>query len=292
MEKTQNYNYFYIHFAVVLFGLSGVLGKLVEPLSPRLLVLSRTVLASLFLACILLYKREPIVKLFKQRPIPFILIGGVLAFHWVAFFQSIQMASVTIGVLTFSTFPVFTAFLAPLFFRGEKLGLLDVLFAMVSILGVYLIFPLQGVEGSFAWGTIWGLLSGFSFAILSLLNKKYVKEYSADTISFFQNSIAALFLLPFLWIDTIEYNSDTLIYILILGILCTGVAHTLFIQGMRTVKVQTASLIAALEPVYGIILAQLLVENASPITLQKIIGGGLIFSVSVMMVVIEQKNKK
>ncbi|MCH2045284.1 MAG: DMT family transporter [Saprospiraceae bacterium] len=292
MGKKENYNYLYIHFAVVLFGLSGVLGKLVEPLSPRLLVLSRTVLASLFLACILFYKKEPILKLFRQSSIPFVIIGGVLAFHWVAFFQSIQMASVTIGVLTFSTFPVFTAFLAPLFFRGEKLGGLDLFFALISILGVYLIFPLQGVDGSVIWGTIWGLLSGFSFAVLSLLNKKYVKEYSADIISFFQNSIAAIFLLPFLWIDPIEYHSNTLIYILILGVLCTGVAHTLFIQGMRTVKVQTASLIAALEPVYGIILAQLLVENASPITLQKIIGGGLIFCVSVLMVIIEQKNKK
>ena len=49
--------------------------------------------------------------------------------------------------------------------------------------------------------------------------------------------------------------------LLVLGVACTGVAHTLFIASMQRVSAHTASVVAALEPVYGIALAVALLHE-------------------------------
>ena len=111
-----------IHTAVVLFGLAGLFGKWLA-LSPFIIVLGRVFFASAALGLFfLLTKKSVQIHPAKSYSI-FILLGFLLAVHWVAFFQSIQISTVAVGLLSYSSFPVFTAFFEPLFFK-EKVKLL------------------------------------------------------------------------------------------------------------------------------------------------------------------------
>lgn len=118
--NTKNKSLIEIHLAVFLFGLLGIFGKLFS-LPSIIIVLGRVFFSSVFLLIIMLYFKENI-KLKQQKHYFYLVIMGViLAIHWSTFLKSIQVSTVAIGLLTFSTFPVFVTFLEP-FFSKKKLS--------------------------------------------------------------------------------------------------------------------------------------------------------------------------
>lgn len=263
----------YIHFSVLLFGFAGIFGKLIA-LPAELIVLGRVVFASIFLSIIVRITKKKF-KLNRRRDYAYVfLLGGLLAFHWFSFFRSIQLSTVAIGLLTFATFPIFTSFLEPLLLK-EKFNRIMLLIALLIAGGLYLIFPVdftmhrQEVQGFF-----WGILSGLSFSVLSILNRELISKNEGLLLAFYQDLFAIIFLLPFLFSFSYNINLTDVIYLVLLGILFTGVAHTLFILSLRRITAQSASIITMLEPVYGIVLASLLISET--LVLRQIIGGVII----------------
>lgn len=263
-----------IHVAVLLFGFAGLFGKLL--LLPSLvIVFGRVLFASLFLLLILLYKKQSFRLENGKDYFYFVILGLILAVHWITFFLAIQLSTVAIGLLTFSTFPVFVTFLEPILFK-DRIQLKDILIACITFLGVALVIPSFKFENSMTQGALWGVVSGLTFAILSVLNKKYVSRYNSLTVSFYQCFIATLTLLPFIFILNPGFGARDILLISVLGILFTGVAHTLFINGLKNVRAQTASIITSLEPVYGIIATVFLLGEIP--SLPEIIGGIIILA--------------
>lgn len=258
-----------VHLAVLLFGISGLFGKLALP--PTVIVLGRVFFGTLFLAAVLRYQGVS-ASVQNRKHLGYLLLSGsILAIHWVAFFQSIKVSTVAIGVLTFATFPVFVSFLEPYFFQ-EKLKARNVAAAAATLAGVAIIVP-TGLElqNNLTQGVLWGVFSGFTFAVLSLLNRSLVKDYSSVVVTFYQQGIATIVLLPVLFLETAVLNAETVMMLALLGIVFTGLAHSLFISSLKSISTQTASIIASLEPVYSVICAALLLgETPSP---RELIGG-------------------
>ena len=267
-----------IHLAVLLFGLAGLFGKWII-LPATLIVLGRAFFGAVFLYILMKIRKENLRPGSDKHYFQLILVGFILAFHWVAFFQSIQLATVAIGLLTFSSFPIFTTLLAPLFFK-DGIKLLDIILAVITFIGVVIVLPDLNFQSSYTRGFLWGILSGASFAVLSLLNKKQVASYSGRFVALYQNGIAALVLIPFLFIESYSFSTYNLALLVLLGVVFTGLSHSLFINGMKTVKAETASIIASLEPVYGILAALILLGEVP--ALNEIIGGAIILSATLM----------
>ena len=260
-----------IHIAVLFFGLAGLFGKLVL-LPSTIIVLGRVFFATIFLSLVLIYMKQGIRLRQKQDYFFMVLMGVILALHWVTFFQAIQVSTVAIGLLTFSTFPVFVTFLEPFFFR-ERVEIKDILVAFVAVIGVAFVIPGFEIRNAVTQGALWGTASGFTFALLSIMNRKYVKEYSSIIVAFYQDSIATVVLLPFLFLVEPVFRLSDILLLSILGVIFTGLAHTLFIKGLASIKAQKASIIASLEPVYGIIAAILLLGELPTL---RVVSGGLI----------------
>jgi drug/metabolite transporter (DMT)-like permease len=204
-------------------------------------------------------------------------MGGVLAFHWTAFFESIQQATVAVGVVTFSTFPVFTSIFEPIVYR-QKIRKNAFFLALIALAGVALIVPSFDLNHQYTVGAMWGIASGASFAILALASKKMMLHYNSNDVSFYQNTVAALVLCLFFWRDIQQGTQIDWMYLLILGIVFTGIAHTLFINSMKGMQAYTASLITCLEPFYGIILAWLILQETP--SGRMLVGGLLILAVA------------
>ncbi|MGF1517477.1 MAG: DMT family transporter [Nodosilinea sp.] len=272
-----------VHASVFLFGLSGLFGKFLA-LPATVIVLGRTGFATLALGLVLTLGRTPIRPRAAKDLLGMALLGALLAFHWVSFFNSIQLATVAIGLLTFSSFPVFVTLLEPLLFKTPWRWR-DGAIALLVVIGVALVIPDYRLGSATAMGAIWGLLSGLSFALLQLLNKGYRQRYSAMAIAFYQNlfawlSLLALVKLPRMGIVPLgSLSTGEIGLLLILGVLCTAVAHSLFIESLAVLRTQTASVISALEPLYGIVLAALLLGEVPD--LRTLLGGGLIVGTTV-----------
>lgn len=183
------------------------------------------------------------------------------------------MSTVAIGLLTFSTFPVFVTFLEPYFFK-EKIKLSDIVIAIVTFLGVLLVIPKLELGNNLTQGVVWGVISGFTYAILSMLNRKYVKEYSSSVIAFYEQFVATIVLIPFLFLQKPTFYLGDILLLIILGMIFTGISHLLFINGLKNIKTQTAGIISSLEPVYGILFAVFLLREIP--TLREILGGIII----------------
>lgn len=271
----QRKGLFTVHFSTVLFGLSGLFAKWVH-LPSIILVLWRVIFSSAFLLLILKLQKTTL-RLKKRRDyLLMVLAGIVLSIHWTTFMQSIQTSTVAIGTMTFSTFPLFVTFMEPWLFH-EKLKPSNVICAIVMLLGVLLIVPEFHLGNAMTRGVLWGMVCSFTYAILSLMNRNFMKNYTSTQTAFYERFTATILLFPsMLWMQPMITPKDLLI-LLLLGTVCTAIAHTMYIEGLRYVKVQTAGIISGLESVYSILAAFLFLREIPSV--KELFGGMVILGV-------------
>ncbi|MEO0898829.1 MAG: DMT family transporter [Bacteroidota bacterium] len=263
----------WVHLATLLFGFPGLFAEWLDFLPSEQIVAGRTLFGSLFLLILLSTIGKLPVPKDKRIWGRLVLTGVILAFHWWAFFRAIQLTNVAIGLLTFSTFPLFTSVLEPIFLK-EKLKALDVGLALLVILGVAIVgMDALSLAGGIE-GFLWGIAGGASFAVMAIVNRGLGTEIQGLALAAWQNLFAFLCLLPLVIQLPLPTESSSWGLLALLGILFTGIAHGLFNESMRFIRASTASLIVSMEPFYGIILAYMLLgQEPKAWTL---LGGSLI----------------
>ncbi len=246
-----------LHGATVLFGVSGVFGKLVAG-SSELIVFGRSVFALAALSALCLRRgRAPWRGIGVRDAAGFMLTGLLLALHWWTFFTGIKIGGVAVGTLGFACFPAFVALFEALFFR-ERLSIAEyVLIAFVS-LGLVLVTPSFAFSDRATEGLLWGVLSGGIYACNAIANRFSVAHVSGVQVCWWQYAFIAAVSGPFVLTELPGVSPSDWLWIACLGLLCTGLAYTLFITSLGALKARMAAIIIALEPVYAIFAAWLL----------------------------------
>ncbi len=267
----------YVHVAMILLGLSGVLGKYVTV--PAIMITFGRVVSSVAVLLPIALVKKDNLRLASKKHYLMALLGGVLvSVHWIAFFQSIQMSTVAIGVISFSTYPLFLTFLEPIVYK-EKLHLKNIGVACLLLLGVGITVPEFTMNNDVTVGILWGVLSGFVYAILALVNRYLTQEHSGNIICIYQHSTAILFLFPFVITMNVVWTMQDIVGVGILGVVCTAFAMTLYVSSQKHLKAQTVGVITTLETVYGIVFALVLLgEYPSG---NEIIGGTVIVGIAI-----------
>lgn len=266
-----------IHIAVVFFGLAGLLGKCIAA-PPATIVFVRTACAAAVLWPIVVATGRFRVPS-RREALAILAAGVILAAHWQTFFLSVQLSTVAIALLTYASFPLFVTFLEPLVSR-RRLRLRDVATAFAVFVGLALVVPDLGAGGATLRGALWGIVSGFTFALFTLINRTFAPRTAPLILAAGQNSVAALVLLPFLGTGAFDLGARDWTLLAFLGLAGTALAHLLFMQGLARVRAHTAAVIAALEPVYGIALAALLIGEI-PRAVQ-LLGGAIIVAAAMV----------
>ena len=262
-----------LHIGALLFGLTGVFGKLAAA-SASVIVFGRAGFAVLALAGFaLLSKRTDWKKLTKRDARGLLLSGLLLAGHWVSFFVSVKIAGVAIATLGFASFPAFTVILEGFIFR-ERIRANEIVLVVLVSVGLILVTPAFDLASQATTGLLWAVASGLLFSLLSLNNRANSGRVPAVQAAMWQNAVVAVCLLPFAAPELAEVRAQDWVWIGLLGVLCTGVAHSLFVASLAVIKARTAAVVFALEPVYGITLAWVLFHETP--TLRMLLGGALI----------------
>ena len=286
MEKSNRKDILYLNFAVMMFGIAGVIGQYVEV--PSVMVaLGRVICSSIILLAIALLKKESLKLKSKKDYALIIFTGAVLALHWTSFFQSIQVSSVAIGTITFSTFPLFLTFLEPLIYR-EKLSVRSIVSAIILLIGVIITIPEFSMENQVTIGIAWGMLSSLTYAIITLANRYFSGKYQGRIVSLYEQGTAAVVLLPTLFLVKATWRTQDIIGVALIGCICTAFAYSMYISAQKKVKAQTAGLISGMETVYGILYAFILLSEIP--TVREIIGGVVILSVGLYSSLCSSKN--
>lgn len=260
-------NYLHLHFIVFIWGFTAVLGKLIS-IDALPLVWYRMGIA-LLLILLFIGIRGYSLKVSKRNLMILATAGAALTLHWVTFFLAIKVSNVSIALATMSTGAFFTALLEPIIYK-RKLIWYELVFGVVVILGLLLIFK---VETQYANGILIALVAAFMGVVFTLINGKLVATQNPTIISFYELVMGVLLISIFLGFqggfnaEFFQLSQNDWIFIFILASFCTAYAFIGGIHVMKYISPYSVVLTNNLEPVYGIMLAFIILgetEKMSP----------------------------
>jgi len=266
-----------LHAAVALFGVAGLFGKWIEDATPLAITFGRMIFAAAALALWIGVAQ-------RRRPVPAWPLawnGALLAAHWAMFFAAIRASTVAIALVGYASFPLFVLLIERAWL-GARYGARESVTTALVTSGLIVVVPDGSIGNGVLAGLAWGVASGAAFAILAVRNRDLASRHAAIDVAFAQNAWGAMLLLPIVLVadKAVPIRTGDLALLVALGVGCTAVAHTLFIAALGSVTAHTASVVAALEPVYGIALAWLaLGEAPTPRTLA---GAALIVAAAIV----------
>ncbi|XOV94376.1 MAG: DMT family transporter [Bacteroidota bacterium] len=269
MDKEVRIAYLETHLAVFLWGFTAIIGKWIS-LSEVPLVLHRmwlTTLCLLFIPGVIKGLRTLSAKDFWI----FVIVGFLIAFHWVFFYGAIKYSNASIALCGLATTSLFTSFLEPLFFK-KKIRPVEVFLGLVVILGIFLIFNTSPTHYNLGFGL--GLTAAVLAAIFSILNKKYVHRGDPKSITAVEMGSGFLILTLLLPVYIIWFpqarllpNVDDWILLFIMSAVCTAFPMVISLRALKHISAFASSIALNLEPIYGMIMAWLIFnenEELSP----------------------------
>ncbi len=287
--------YLKLHFIIFIWGFTAVIGALIN-LDYFSLTWYRMGIAVVFLFVFILFRKDLRNQLFHtnyKQQLQFLLGGIVIALHWIAFFYAIKISNVSITLLTLSSGAFFTSLIEPAFFK-RKIFLYEIFLGLLILLGFYFLVHIEKI--AFV-GVFFALIAAFLSGLFSVLNALFIKNQNGVNLSFFQLFYGFLFLTIVLVINSKIYqipipSKTDWIYIIILASICTAYAFTASISLMKYLSPFTVMLSINLEPVYGIILAVLVLGDKEKMTANFYIGAVIILIIILLNVLIKHFYKK
>lgn len=241
------------HIAAVLFGLTGILGALIQA-DASLITFGRATFAFIALGFVAGLKGTRLLDALSWRNLPVIgLTGTLLAAHWVTFFIAIKVGGVAVATLGFASFPAFIALIDLLVFR-ERIGATESLLLLLVTAGLVLVVPSFDLLDQGTMGLLWGLASGLAFALLAVANRRRPSGMDAMQVAFWQNVVVAALVAPFAFshLAGTSLHGNDWVNLALLGVFCTGLSQFLFVKSLDGLQARTAGMVIALEPVYAI----------------------------------------
>lgn len=250
-------NYLRLHIIVLIFGFTAIIGELLT-LSAVNLVWYRIVFTVTALFFYLRLKKIPLRVPLKEAG-KLLLTGLVVGLHWICFYQSIKVSTISIALISFSTVTIFTGLLEPLIFK-RRISMIEILMGVIVLIGISIIFQF---EKAYTEGILWGIGAAITSAAFVVANGLFAKRQNAVVISFYE-MLGAFALLTVIQIVrgnmhfSFLLNPSDLILLLILSLVCTAFAFVVSVDIMRELSPFMVNLTINLEPVYGIILSLLI----------------------------------
>jgi drug/metabolite transporter (DMT)-like permease len=284
----SNRNLLILHLTVMVWGFTGILGALIS-ISSVHLVWYRVLIA--FITLWIYFKITGTdLKVSRTTFLSLFFTGAIVGAHWILFFQSIKSSTVSVALVCLSALTLFTAILEPILER-KKISKLEITTGLLIILGIFIIFKF---EYKYFWGITAGLSSALFASIFSIINAKQVKNRPAPIISFYELLGAWFWISMYLLIDDgftqeMSLNSSDLIYLLILGTICTSGAYVAGVSVMKELTAFRVALITNLEPVYGILLAFLFFGKKEQMTTGFYIGAAIVIVTIFLFPLIKNK---
>ncbi len=287
-----NRNLIILNVTVVIWSFTGILGKLIS-INAVSLVWYRVLIG--FLTLLVYFKvKQSNFKVTGKVFLQLFFTGALVGAHWILFFLSIKLSTVSVALVCYSALTLFTAIFDPLINKKRVAGL-ELIFGILIIAGILVIFKF---EPQYTKGIISGLLCAILASIFYIINSGLVKLHQPPVISFYE-LLGAFFWISLYLLLTAGFDhfhlpgNGDLGYLLLLGTVCTSLAYVAGVSVMRSISAFRVALFTNLEPVYGIILSFLFFGDMNKMTIGFWVGATIILSAILLFPVVQKQiNKK
>ena len=270
------------------WGFVAVLAASVE-LGAEALAFWRLALAAVTLCLIALLARRVDLLAPRGRLRALALLGVAQGAHWLLFFEAVEHGSVALAVLTFYAAPLVIALVAPLVLP-ERLSPLVLGACLLGAAGIAAIALDQGGEGdspSLA-AVAAGLGSAVTYAALVILSKRLLAAATPPlTVAFWDCLVGTVAVAPVLFLAdrVVPSGGEEWAVALALGVVFTGVSTLIYATLLRRVAAQSAGVLTFLEPVAGVLLAWVILEQRPGAA--TLAGGALVIAAGLVVVLLE-----
>jgi drug/metabolite transporter (DMT)-like permease len=278
-QKTGLNKYLLLHFIILLWGFTPVLGKLIS-FQALDLVWWRLLLAGTSLYLYLRYKGESL-KIDAKNLLILLGWGFIVGLHWFCFYHAIKVSNVSMAMAGFSTITLFASIIQPImlkrnFFWG------DILYGVIIIAALIVILQFESMHYK---GVIYGILAALTAAMFGVYNGKLITKHQAGKITFYE------FLGAFLTISFIQAFQGNLLNIpiptgidlaalLVLSLVCTTLAFTLSVEILKDIDPLTVIITNNLELVYGVVFSLWLFGSS------ELMSSGFYFGASILLIAV------
>jgi len=265
-----------MHLIVVLLGLTGVLGKLIDTGS-TVLVWYRMLIAFLFLG-VYIYIKSNSLRVSKKHFIQIIGIGCIVAAHWLLFFESIKVSNVSVAVVCMGTSSLFSSILEPLIIK-RKIYLREIILAILVLIAIGIA---MNADFSYVKGYVYGITAAFLATLFTILNALYVDKIESEKITSIEMLGGFLFVCVYMLFSNsfsladLVISWNDIIYLIILGGICTSFAFVVSVEVMKFLSPYNVIMAVNLEPVYSILLALVLFGESESMNFSFYLGAVLI----------------
>ena len=254
MRKDYKYQ-IWLHLSVFIFGTTGILGKLIS-LGSYALVWYRLLIA-LFALFFVFSIAKRSLALDRRTAFTLLAVGLILGAHWLTFFEAIKRSNVSASLVCFSSVALFTSFIEPILYR-RRIRWSEPVIGLGIVAGLYFVFRF---EFEFAGGMILSAISAGLAALFTVLNGLLVRRLDPKIMTVYE--LLGAFILASFWLGILSLADPQnmrptlpdLLWLAILGIVCTAFSFMLSIQLIRRITPYSFMMAINLEPIYAILLA-------------------------------------
>ncbi len=264
-----------VTLAIFLWSSLGVVIKL-SGMEVTVLMFYAAAVSAITTGVMILLKKDLIKGLSLRTVAPLFILAPVSLINTFTFFYAYKNTTIANAVLTHYTAPVMVAVLAPLILK-ERFTFKTLIAVLIATSGLWIMLGVSPEEFYYSLakgskdslGIISGLFSGLAYAMVIILIRRLAPQYNPVVMTFFQNTLISVMLLPFA-----KLSADLITglwVLLIMGIVHSTVAPILYFYGMKTVTAIKGGLLGYLEPVFSIVLGMIFLNEL--IGLKTLIGG-------------------
>lgn len=268
--------------ASIIYGTVGMFLRQVS-FPSEIVVLCRGLIGSLFVFLFLKFKGQPIDhKAIEKNRIWLILSGIMLGLNWVFLFAAYIKTTVAIASLCNYMAPILFLLATPIFLH-EKLEMRKIPFVILAFIGIILVSGVFAETKANVEGVIYGLLAALTFTGLMLCNRK-IKDISSYDKTIVQLAISAITVLPYVLFKnfgiTLVWDLKSILIVLMLGIVHTGIAYCLYFGSLGSLPVQSVAILGYIEPVVSVLCSTIFLHE--PMAMSGWIGTILILGSAIV----------
>lgn len=280
--------------SMFIFGTIGIFRRgIVLPSS--IIALVRAVVGTVFLLCVILLKKQKIDSNAVRKNLLLLILSGILlGFNWILLFEAYQYTSVATATLSYYMAPIFIILVSPLLLK-ERLTLRKSICVAVALGGMVLVsgFAETGITSiSEMKGVLFGLAAAVFYASVVLMNKG-ICDITAYDKTIMQLGIAAVVLLPYTLLTenwaSLRFDSNSVVMLLIMGIVHTGFAYAMYFGTTRTLSAQTLALFSYIDPIVAVLLSALLLKE--PMSTLSLIGAVAVLGSTIVSELPEKRHQ-
>ena len=282
MKKGVN-SYAFIAMAGILWSTLGLFGDMLmnRGLSSEQVAFTRLFIGFIVLSLYSLIRRPEVLKINLKCLLYCGAIGIICqGLFNKCYFKAVEVTGVSVAAVLLYTSPLFLAVFSKIVYK-EKMTRAKIISLILCCVGAIMAVTggVLDLEGINTYGIIMGIMAAITYALMPIISKNALKEFSSETILIYGFLFGAMFMIPSAKpIEMIGFvtNMNVLPYMVLLGVFPAAMAYIFYAEGIaRGCELSIVGVVAYVELIAASIIGWTVVGEV--FTVGKAIGVAIMF---------------